>query len=70
MDACYRSAAARAWVPIELDWRGGTTPRIRREPERFDGHVVIKSELLPDGRRRMILKDKESGEYVDHVTAS
>jgi len=70
MDACYRSARERAWVPIELDWRGGTTPRIHREPERFDGHVVIKSELLPDGRRKMILKDAETGDYVDHVTAS
>jgi predicted dehydrogenase len=70
MDACYRSAKERAWTPVELDWRGGSTPRIRREPEHFDGHVVIKSELLPDGRRKMILKDKDSGDYVDHVTAS
>jgi predicted dehydrogenase len=69
MDACYRSARERAWVPIELDWRGGTTPRISREPERFDGHVVIKSELLPDGRRKMILKDEDTGEYMDRVTA-
>jgi len=68
MDACYRSAEERAWTPVELDWRGGSTPRIRREPEHFDGHVVIKSELLPDGRRKMILKDKDSGDYVDHVT--
>src|SRR3954466_5157417 len=37
MDACYRSARERAWVPIDLDWQGGTTPRISREPERFDG---------------------------------
>jgi len=70
MDACYRSAADRAWAPVELDWRGGTTPRISREPERFDGHVVIKSELLPDGRRKMILKDERTGDYVDRVTAS
>lgn len=69
MDACYRSARERAWVPIELNWRGGTTPRIRREPERYDGRVVIKSELLPDGRRKMILKDEQTGEYVDHVTS-
>ena len=70
MDACYRSARERAWVPIELEWRGGTTARISREPERFNGHVVIKSELLPDGRRKMILKDERTGDYVDHVTAS
>ena len=23
MDACYRSAEAHAWAPVELEWRGG-----------------------------------------------
>ena len=27
MDACYRSAKKHAWEPVELDWRGGSTPR-------------------------------------------
>ena len=26
MDACYRSAKSRAWEPVEMEWRGGTTP--------------------------------------------
>ena len=37
MDAAYRSAKAHAWEPVELDWRGGTTPRIaiaHRRPTR------------------------------------
>jgi predicted dehydrogenase len=67
MDTCYRSARSRTWEPVELEWRGGETPRISRTPETHDGHVVIKSEILPDGRRKLILKDKNSGEFVDRV---
>lgn len=70
MDACYRSAATRSWVPVELEWRGGSTPRIARQAETFEGHTVIKSELLPDGRRKLILKDGASGEYVDRVVTA
>lgn len=67
MDACYRSAESKAWEPVELEWRGGSTPRIRRDAETYDGHVVIKSETLPDGRRKLILKDERSGDFVDRI---
>jgi len=69
MDACYRSAKKRAWQPVELDWRGGTTPRIRAIPEEYEGQVVIKRETLPDGRVKMILKNKETGDFSDVVVA-
>ena len=70
MDACYRSAKSRAWEPVELfEWRGGVTPRIGRQPELHDGKVVIKRELLPDGRQKLIVKDGESGDFSDLVTA-
>src|SRR3954467_11921333 len=39
MGAPYRSAAAHAWVPVDLEWRGGETPRIASTPEAFDGQV-------------------------------
>ena len=32
MDACYRSAKAHAWEPVELEWRGGSTAADRRDP--------------------------------------
>ena len=69
MDACYRSAGSKTWEPVELEWRGGATPRIRRTMETYDGHIVIKSEILPDGRRKLILKDKDSGDFVDRIVA-
>jgi predicted dehydrogenase len=69
MDACYRSAKAHAWAPVELDWRGGETARIASAPETFDGQVVIKREILPDGRHKLILKDPASGDFTDRIVA-
>jgi predicted dehydrogenase len=67
MDACYRSAEARAWAPVELEWRGGRTARVSRPERTEDGLVVIKEEHLPDGRRKLILKDPATGAFVDRV---
>ena len=69
MDAAYRSARAKSWMPIELDWRGGTTARIASTPEMFEGLVVIKREILPDGRHKLIVKDPASGNFTDRVVA-
>ncbi len=70
MDACYRSASSRAWEPVELfEWRGGETPRIAKSPETYDGQVVIKREVLPDGREKLILKDPATGDFTDRITA-
>jgi hypothetical protein len=69
MDAAYRSAEAHAWEPVELEWRGGTTPRMATVPETFEGQVVIKREILPDGRYKLILKDPASGDFTDRIVA-
>ncbi|MEP6660365.1 MAG: Gfo/Idh/MocA family oxidoreductase [Acidimicrobiales bacterium] len=67
MDACYRSAASRQWEPVELEWRGGTTPRISKQSRTEDGLTIIKEEHLPDGRRKLILKDPTSGMFLDKL---
>jgi predicted dehydrogenase len=70
MDAAYRSARSGAWEAVDLfEWRGGSTPRIAKSPETYDGHVVIKREVLPDGREKLILKDPATGDFVDRVVA-
>jgi predicted dehydrogenase len=69
MDACYRSARTRQWEPIEMEWRHGSTPPIGKEPVVYDGLTVIKSETLPDGRRKMILKDKDTGDFIDRIVS-
>lgn len=34
----------------------------------FDGHVVIKQERMPDGKVKLILKDKASGKITQRIT--
>ena len=69
IDACYRSAETRQWEAVELeDWRGGGVPRISRERRTHDGKTVIKEEQMPDGRRKLILKDESTGAFEDVVT--
>ncbi len=67
MDACYRSAASRAWEPVELEWHGGRADPIRRQAEEYEGMNVVKKETMPDGRVKMILMDKESGRIMDRI---
>ncbi|MCJ7709777.1 MAG: gfo/Idh/MocA family oxidoreductase, partial [Chloroflexi bacterium] len=69
MDAAYRSAGSGAWEPVDLEWRGGITPRIGAKPEMLGDDVVIKREILPDGRQKLILKEAATGDYVDRVIA-
>ena len=69
MDACYRSAKSGAWEPVDVEWRGGSTARIASTPETFEGQTVIKREILPDGRHKLILKDEASGDFSDRVVA-
>ena len=70
MDSAYRSAKSRQWEPVDLfEWRGGATSRIGREPEMHDGKVVIKRELLPDGRQKLIVKDRETGGFSDLIVS-
>ena len=68
MDACYASAASRQWEPVRLDdWRGAGVEPITRRTREHDGRTVIKEEQLPDGRRKLILKDEATGAFSDVV---
>jgi predicted dehydrogenase len=69
MDACYRSARSKKWEPVEMEWRNGATPRISKAAQTYEGHTVIKSETLPDGRRKLILKEKDTGDFVDRIVS-
>ena len=69
MDASYRSASSRQWEPVEMEWRGGATTRIGKTAQTHDGHAVVKEEILPDGRRKLILSDKDTGSVFDLVTS-
>jgi len=67
MDAAFRSAASGKWEPVEMEWRGGETARIKKTAATHDGHDVVKEEILPDGRRKLILADQATGAIFDEV---
>jgi predicted dehydrogenase len=70
MDACYASAQSKQWEPVQLkEWRGQGVERIKRDEQLYNGKVIIKQEKMPDGRLKMILKDKQTGEFSDVVVA-
>jgi hypothetical protein len=70
IDACFKSSEIHGWAPVELDWRHGSTPRIKSEAAEFEGKTIIKQEVLPDGRVKLILKDPKTQEFSDRVVAT
>jgi predicted dehydrogenase len=72
IDACYRSAQSRQWEPVQLEvWRGEeNAPRIGGGGAEVDGHLVIKQERMPDGKVKLILKNRETGEISQRVADS
>jgi predicted dehydrogenase len=75
MDACYRSAESRQWEPVQLDvWRTHSDARGAEDTEEqvaqaeYDEQFsLIKQERMPDGRTKLILRDKTSGQIVQRI---
>ena len=67
MDACYRSAESKKWEPVQLEiWRGQSGLQEEKATQSYDAdHYLIKEELLPDGRKKAILKHKVSGDLSE-----
>jgi len=69
MDACYRSVASKRWEPVELErWHGGEGEALRDGYTEFDDtYYLIKQEKMPDGKLKLILKEKASGKIVERI---
>jgi predicted dehydrogenase len=69
MDACYRSMETKRWEPVGLDgWRGAADAEGAGVHVEYDSrHWLIKLERMPDGRRKLILKDKHTGAVSQKV---
>ncbi len=69
MDACYKSAKSKQWEPVQLDdWRGRTdVTEFSPFVEYDENHWHIKDELMPDGRKKVIKKNKVSGEILQEI---
>lgn len=66
MDACYRSAKSKKWEPVKLDvWRGREKVVPISEVKEFDkDHLLVKEETMPDGKIKLILKEKKTGKII------
>jgi predicted dehydrogenase len=64
MDACYKSMQTKKWEPVELDiWRGSEEGSKQQAATDFDqDHLLIKEEMMPDGKKKLILKNKKTGD--------
>lgn len=69
MDACYQSAKTKQWEPVVLEvWRGQEELEHTVAYKEFDpDHYLIKEEILPDGRKRLILKEKVGGQILQRL---
>ena len=68
IDACYKSAKTKQWEPVDISiWRGDkNVPHIRNIKE-VDGQILIKSEVMPDGTTKQILKDPNTGKVSEKI---
>jgi predicted dehydrogenase len=69
IDAALLSAQSKRWEPVVLeDWRGDTDANAETQLKEYDaGHYLIKREKMPDGRAKVILKEKLSGKIVQRI---
>jgi predicted dehydrogenase len=69
MDACYKSSKSKKWEPVELEvWKGEREPEPEIPPAEYeDKYFVVKEEHMPDGRRKLILSDKETGQISEKI---
>jgi predicted dehydrogenase len=70
IDAAYRSARSKQWESVIIeDWHGTEeiTPGVSKR-EYDSKYFLIKEEKMPDGKVKIILKDKVSGEITQRIT--
>ncbi len=69
IDACYKSARSKKWEPVELfEWRGKEEVEAISGLKSFDAdHYLIKTERMPDGKTKTILKNKKTGVITQKI---
>ena len=67
MDAALLSARTKRWEPVVLEeWRGDADRDTSQTLRDFDAdHFLIKKEKMPDGRVKVILKQKAGGKVIE-----
>lgn len=67
IDACYASAKSGKWEDVNLKvWRGQTGLSKMSGYHEYDAnHYFIKEEVTHDGRHKLILKEKKTGQFIE-----
>ena len=67
LDAAYRSAKSKLWEPVQLEvWRGKTgVEKGIGYTEYDDQYYLVKEEMTHFGAKKVILKDKKSGQIIE-----
>jgi predicted dehydrogenase len=70
IDAAYRSAKSKLWEPVNMPvWRGQSGLSKPSNYQEYDAdHWFIKSEILPSGEEKIILKHKTTGGVIERTT--
>lgn len=70
VDAAYKSAKTKLWEPVQLPvWRGKIGVEKPSVFQEYDAeHWFIKEEILPNGDKKVILKNKKTGEISEKET--
>ncbi len=63
IDAAYKSAASKQWEPVVMqEWRGITENKEAKKMISYDeNYYLIKEEVLPNGEKKWIVKNKKTG---------
>jgi predicted dehydrogenase len=71
MDAAYASVKSKRWEPVRLPvWRGQDDAVNVAAIRDYDpDHFLIKEETMPDGHRKLILRNKQSGLITEQVVS-
>lgn len=69
LDAAYKSAKTKQWEPVQLDiWRGRTGVSKDSHLVEYDAdHYLVKEEMTHYGAKKVILKNKVSGKFIERV---
>ncbi|WPV69080.1 Gfo/Idh/MocA family oxidoreductase [Chitinophaga sp. LS1] len=69
LDAAYRSAASKLWEPVKLEiWRGRENVGKDVTQQEYDSqYYLVKEEMTHYGTKKVILKDKVSGQIIEKV---
>lgn len=66
MDACYKSVKTKKWENVDLAvWRGREGIKAGIDLIDYDkDHYLIKKEVMPDGKTKIMLKEKATGNII------